>query len=266
MTVDLSLITPDTKEKCLALLELGAEKGYSLYVLSGLRSCAEQNAIYAQGRTKPGPIVTQARGCVSWHVLGRAFDVGFHNIKAALSDYRAVGELGKSLGLIWGGDFKGFFDGPHFEWHPGVRIQDFCPNPDDCKAAVAKSFAWRPKPLERRNPMVVLEPYTNPKLASMVAEALSNNSSFPCQARVIPVSESVDLELDQDLFVVRAEFEWDRRSLPQPVEQAIQRAESAFLKLIVADLGTVGRKSILDRFKRKVTGYMIEQNESGAWK
>ena len=114
--------------------------------------------------------------------------------------------------------------------------------------------------------MVVLEPYTNPKLASMVAEALSNNSSFPCQARVIPVYERVDLELDQDLFVVRAEFEWDRRSLPQPVEQAIQRAESAFLKLIVADLGTVGRKSILDRFKRKVTGYMIEQNESGAWK
>lgn len=29
--------------------------------------------------------------------------------------YEQVGKLGKGLGLVWGGDWKGFVDLPHFE-------------------------------------------------------------------------------------------------------------------------------------------------------
>jgi hypothetical protein len=41
-----------------------------------MRSFAEQDALYAQGRTKPGKIVTKARGGFSNHNFGVAFDIG----------------------------------------------------------------------------------------------------------------------------------------------------------------------------------------------
>jgi peptidoglycan L-alanyl-D-glutamate endopeptidase CwlK len=40
-----------------------------------LRTFAEQNAIYAQGRTKPGKIVTFAKGGQSYHNYGLAIDI-----------------------------------------------------------------------------------------------------------------------------------------------------------------------------------------------
>lgn len=40
-----------------------------------LRTFAEQDGIYAQGRTKPGPVVTYARAGQSYHNYGLAIDV-----------------------------------------------------------------------------------------------------------------------------------------------------------------------------------------------
>lgn len=40
-----------------------------------LRTFAEQDGLYAQGRTKPGSIVTYAKGGQSWHCYGLAIDV-----------------------------------------------------------------------------------------------------------------------------------------------------------------------------------------------
>lgn len=45
------------------------------YVTSGFRGFAEQTALYAQGRTRPGPVVTKARAGQSAHNYGRAIDV-----------------------------------------------------------------------------------------------------------------------------------------------------------------------------------------------
>lgn len=44
-------------------------------VVQGLRTIAEQDAIYAQGRTKPGQIVTKAKGGQSYHNYGLAIDI-----------------------------------------------------------------------------------------------------------------------------------------------------------------------------------------------
>jgi peptidoglycan L-alanyl-D-glutamate endopeptidase CwlK len=100
-------------------------------IISSKRTCAEQNALYAQGRTKPGQVVTYARGCQSWHVAGRAIDV--HLLRnETVARLTALGQLCKDAGGKWGGDFPGFPDLVHFEFHPGLTIRDVCPDPDHC--------------------------------------------------------------------------------------------------------------------------------------
>jgi peptidoglycan L-alanyl-D-glutamate endopeptidase CwlK len=101
-------------------------------VTQGLRTFAEQDALYAVGRTK-APIgkqyiVTNARGGQSWHNFGLAFDivvldsVGKFDWDASHPGWRKAAELGKSVGLEWGGDWKGFKDRPHFQYTGGLTL------------------------------------------------------------------------------------------------------------------------------------------------
>jgi len=111
------------------LLQLAANEGIALVVTQGLRTFAEQQALYDQGRTKPGPIVTNALPGSSWHNFGLAFDVAElvgekYHYPLSPAWWTHVGELGKSLGLEWGGDFHTFVDRPHFEYHPGLTLHD----------------------------------------------------------------------------------------------------------------------------------------------
>lgn len=141
MDRSLDSLTPDTRALAEQLLALAAAEGYDLLVVSTRRTCAEQNALYAQGRTAPGNIVTKARGCMSWHVLGRAFDIAIRSPKnASAADWQRIGALGESVGLKWGGHFKSFVDLPHFEYHPGQTMEQACPDPDDCEGAIER--AW----------------------------------------------------------------------------------------------------------------------------
>ena len=106
--------------------------GLSPRLVSGRRTCAEQRALYAKGRTAPGPIVTKANGCQSWHVHGRAVDVQL----ARAGDYQQLGEAAKRHGGRWGGDFANFPDPGHIEYHPDLTIEQACPNADDCERIV----------------------------------------------------------------------------------------------------------------------------------
>ena len=60
------------KELKLKLLE---ETGYEWLVTQGRRTIAEQDRPYAQGRTSPGPKVTNAKGGSSPHNFGLAVDM-----------------------------------------------------------------------------------------------------------------------------------------------------------------------------------------------
>ena len=122
-------LAPDIAALAAELIRLAADEGIVLRIVSTRRTCAKQNSLYAQGRTTPGSIVTKARGCVSWHVWGQAFDV---TVVGPSTGYARAGQIGKSLGLRWGGDFPGFPDAPHFEYHPGYTIEQACPDPDAC--------------------------------------------------------------------------------------------------------------------------------------
>lgn len=65
-----------------------------------------------------GKIVTNAKAGMSMHEFRVAFDVCI-NIKGKCYDeglLKKVGKIGESIGLTWGGNFKGFVDMPHFQY------------------------------------------------------------------------------------------------------------------------------------------------------
>ncbi len=105
------------------------EKGIKAKIISGSRTFAEQDGLYAQGRTKPGNIVTNARGGYSWHNYAVAFDIGIFTDSGYLDDsplYRQAGPIGKALGFEWGGDWRGsLVDEPHYQYNPhGISLAE----------------------------------------------------------------------------------------------------------------------------------------------
>lgn len=101
-------------------------KGVRLRFTQTLRTIDEQNDIYAQGRTKPGKIVSNAKGGQSIHNYGLAFDFvilydknndGIFETASWDEDkyWTQVVNYFKSKNWFWGGDFKSFKDSPHFE-------------------------------------------------------------------------------------------------------------------------------------------------------
>lgn len=110
-----------------------APKGVTIEVISGLRSWSAQAALYAQGRTKPGKIVTKARPGSSWHNYGLAIDIGlFKNgvyldeKKPAEADklYAEIGKLAATHGIEWAGTWKTFQETPHFQVTFGMTLAD----------------------------------------------------------------------------------------------------------------------------------------------
>ena len=104
-----------------AAKNLAQPRGLDVRIISALRSYAEQDAIYAQGRTTPGRIVTHARAGHSNHNFGLSVDIGIFKGKSYLDDhplYDELGPLGESLGLEWGGRWKKIVDKPHYQFRP----------------------------------------------------------------------------------------------------------------------------------------------------
>ena len=99
-----------------------APLGLHVVITSATRTYAEQAELYAQGRTKPGKIVTKAPPGFSNHNFGIAFDVTLFNGGSPLWEsplYRnRIAPIGKKLGLTWGGDWESINDEPHYEDKP----------------------------------------------------------------------------------------------------------------------------------------------------
>jgi len=117
----IATLLPEVQPIARALVQKAAQSGIQIKIISGLRTYAEQDELYAQGRTKSGPKVTNARGGYSNHNFGIAFDVGVFEGTKYLGEsakYKAVGVLGMDLGLEWGGGWKTIVDQPHFQLRP----------------------------------------------------------------------------------------------------------------------------------------------------
>lgn len=106
-------------------------------ISQGLRTIAEQNELYAQGRTKPGKIVTNAQGGSSYHNYGLAIDfmlvldgkTASWDMKTdwdedKVSDWMEVVTIFQNNGWEWGGNWKTLKDYPHFQKTFGYSVGD----------------------------------------------------------------------------------------------------------------------------------------------
>lgn len=135
---------PITQQKAKEFLELAKKNGIEVLIYCTYRSPEEQGILYKQGRLREfgitvselneerkklglyplsekeaNRIVTNAKAWQSFHQYGFAFDcVPLQGGKPDWSNaeaYRLLGEIGKQVGLEWGGNWKHFKEFPHFQ-------------------------------------------------------------------------------------------------------------------------------------------------------
>ena len=118
---NIATLHPKVQPYARALIHALTDRGIIARVIGGTRTYAQQTALYDQGRSEPGHVVTNAPAGWSNHNFGIAFDIGIWHAGDYLDDsplYKVAGEIGRSIGLAWGGDWHRFADEPHFELHP----------------------------------------------------------------------------------------------------------------------------------------------------
>lgn len=132
-TLDVKAQPMFRKFLCLAKAT-AATLGCDYVLISGNRTFAEQDALYALGRTKPGTIATKARGGYSNHNFGIAADAGVFQGKVYLDGgtkeqkalaakvHKACAQHAEACGLDWGGTWSGFTDLPHYEVRTGLSL------------------------------------------------------------------------------------------------------------------------------------------------
>lgn len=115
----LKKVHPELAERVTKLIDVLASQGLTVEVVQGLRTFAEQDALFAKGRTIPGQIVTSAKGGQSNHNFGLAVDLcPFVAGKPQWNDNQGFIRIGAEAvkqGLEWGGDWKKFIDKPHVQ-------------------------------------------------------------------------------------------------------------------------------------------------------
>ena len=148
---------PRVQAKALKLQQLAKERfGLNIIFLDTLRTEAEQQAYYAQGREplasvnakrkiagmgpiteKENKIITKAKSAgFSWHGYGLAFDIAVTDPTGkkivwdkssdwdgnGKDDWAQVGSLADECGLEWGGNFTGMYDAPHYQDRMGMSL------------------------------------------------------------------------------------------------------------------------------------------------
>lgn len=126
---DIAELLPRVQAKCSAFVNACKAAGIDVIITSTYRDNASQAALYAQGRTAPGPRVTNANAGQSPHNYRVAFDfVPVINGKAVWDHedlWQRCGAIGKSVGLEWGGSWESFKDKPHMQDLDGHTIDDY---------------------------------------------------------------------------------------------------------------------------------------------
>ncbi len=138
-----------------ALIERCYTRGIPIIITQGLRTIEEQDVLYAQGRSKPGNIVTNAKGGTSYHNYGLAIDFALlmpdgssvsWDLKRdgdgdKIADWTEAVQEAKALGFEWGGDFTSIKDAPHFQMSFGLMIAQLRNGIKPSETAIAKALA-----------------------------------------------------------------------------------------------------------------------------
>lgn len=113
----------------------------AIRVVQGFRTWEEQDALYQQGRTRPGKIVTNARAGSSYHNFGLAIDfallydkngdgryeeLSWDTVKDfdrdGFPDWNEVVASFEAAGWEWGGRWRTFKDLPHCQKTFGYKV------------------------------------------------------------------------------------------------------------------------------------------------
>jgi len=113
-------LIPKAQIEARKFLNMAAGGNKDVRIISGTRTYEEQDDLFAQGRTKAGKIVTNAKGGQSNHNFGIAWDIGlFDNgsYNENDDDYIALAHavLPNMNSLEWGGNWHSFKDFPHYQ-------------------------------------------------------------------------------------------------------------------------------------------------------
>ncbi|MFJ2046789.1 M15 family metallopeptidase [Paenibacillus taichungensis] len=135
--VPITGLHPVVAESEKLLVRKAARRGIEIVITHDFRSIDEQDALYNQGRSLSGNIVTNAKGGESYHNYGLAIDFALRTPEGDVvwdmerddngngkPDWLEVVELAKELGFTWGGDWDNFPDYPHLQMDFGLSIND----------------------------------------------------------------------------------------------------------------------------------------------
>lgn len=123
---DQTNLHPRLKDALPKILGAMSVAGFPMMVTDTERTQEEQMALYAKGRTAPGPIVTNADGFKKKsnhqtkvdgyaHACDCCFIVNGHASWDIHHPWKVYGALAEAMGLVWGGNWKSFIDLPHIE-------------------------------------------------------------------------------------------------------------------------------------------------------
>jgi hypothetical protein len=124
----LESLHPAVRPKFQAFIEeIESAFGITIRIISAYRSMEEQQKIYNQGRTTPGPIVTKAVPGSSYHNWGLAVDIAPLTVSGKVDynyDQSVWLAIGQKHGMTWGGSWTGFKDPDHWECKMGHNWRD----------------------------------------------------------------------------------------------------------------------------------------------
>lgn len=146
-------LSPEVKDAFIAFIidakELVAKEGLDYKIICGTRTWEQQEALYAKGRTAPGPKVTNAKPGSSMHNFGLAVDCGVFKGKVYMDDgspadkkiadlmHKHASTLCAKHNLRWGGNFKSLYDAPHFEYNTPHSLAELCVRREQKKSLIA---------------------------------------------------------------------------------------------------------------------------------
>ncbi|MGE7910839.1 M15 family metallopeptidase [Lysinibacillus xylanilyticus] len=140
---DLAQLLPAAQLACRLLFQECYKAGIrNVFITETYRSQERQNYLYAQGRTRPGQVVTWT--LKSNHSSRLAWDIAVGPPKTLydVTTLNKVGTIARKLGITWGGDWIGSIDRPHFEvkstWKmpTGYKLEGQVIVPSSSKTAV----------------------------------------------------------------------------------------------------------------------------------
>lgn len=123
-------LNPKVKTLCEQFIASCDAVGIDVIITSTYRDLDSQSALYAQGRTTKGNIVTNAKAGQSFHNYRVAFDfvpvVGGKCIWNDIGLFTKCGRIAESLGLEWAGSWAGKFkEYAHCQFSSGLTLADF---------------------------------------------------------------------------------------------------------------------------------------------